>query len=113
MHEHKFTQQIVQSVMEELGKHPEVNPQWVEVKVGEVFHLERESVLLHFNLLTQGTRLEGVELRLAEEPMEVLCQHCGKTGPVEDHHMPTCRFCDSLDVKTVKGNQVDVRLSQV
>lgn len=112
MHEHKFTEQIVQSVLEELNRHPQTKPRWVEVTVGEVFHLERDSVMLHFDLLAKGTRLEGVELRFSEEAMEVRCGDCGKTGPVEDHHMPTCHSCGSLKVATVKGDKVDVRLAE-
>ena len=110
MHEHKFTEQIVQSILDELHQHPEAKPKWVEVTVGEVFHLEGDSVQMHFNLLTQGTPLQGVELRLGEEPMEVACADCGETGPVEDHHLPLCNSCGSRKVKPVRGNQVDVRL---
>ncbi len=112
MHEHKFTDQIVQSVLDELHQHPEAKPKKVEVIVGEVFHLEEESVRMHFNLLTQGTPLEDVELSLQQEPLEVTCRDCGETGPVEDHHLPTCNACGSLEVKTVRGNHVDVRLME-
>ena len=110
MHEHKFTEQIVQSILDELLQHPHSRPRWVEVTVGEVFHLEGDSVQMHFNLLTKDTPLQGVELRLNEEPMEVTCGKCGETGPVEDHHMPLCNFCGSQEVKPVRGHQVEVRL---
>lgn len=110
MHEHKFTEQIVQSVLDEILRHPEAKPRRVEVAVGEVFHLEEDSVRMHFDMLTQGTPLQGVELGLSEVPLEVACLSCGETGPVEDHHLPTCNFCGSLNVRTVRGNQVDVQL---
>jgi hydrogenase nickel incorporation protein HypA/HybF len=113
MHEHKFTEQIVQSVLDELHQHPETRPKWVEVTVGEVFHLEEDSVQMHFEMLTRDTPLQGVELRLTEEPLEVTCRDCGETGPVEDHHLPNCNSCGSLAVKPVRGNHVDVRLMEV
>lgn len=110
MHEHKFTEEIVRSVLE--GLEGQARPQWVGVRVGEVFHLESDSVQMHFELLTQGTPLQGVELRLEEVPLVVLCRECGQKGTVEDHHLPTCGSCGSLDVQVLQGNKVEIRLAE-
>jgi len=108
MHEGHFTEQIVSSIIEELKKYPGRKPKQVRVKVGEVYHLVPESVLMHYELATKGTMLEGVALDLVEEPMEVLCNSCGKQGPVEDHHLLLCSTCHSRDVKPIAGNKVSI-----
>lgn len=108
MHEGHFTEKIVEAVVRELDKSGGRKVKSVTVKVGEVYHLMPESVLMHYDLAVSGTRLEGVKLNLLEEAMEVVCQDCGKRGPVEDHHLLMCTYCHSRQVKAVAGDQVTI-----
>ncbi len=108
MHEGHFTEQIVEAVIGELKKHPGRDVESITVKVGEVYHLVGDSVLMHYDLITKGTALEGVKLDLLEEPMQVICGQCKKTGPVEDHHLLLCSFCYSRQVKPVAGDKVTI-----
>ncbi len=108
MHEGHFTEQIIEAVINELKKYPGREVQSVNVKVGEVYHLVPDSVLMHYELITKGTSLQGAKLNLIEEPMQVACLQCGKQGPVEDHHLPLCSFCHSRQVKPVAGDKVTI-----
>lgn len=108
MHEGHFTDNIVMAILEELKRHPGRKIKTVNVAVGEVYHLVLESVLMHFEIAVKGTALEGAVLDLKEESMRVCCQQCHNTGPVQDHHMPLCTFCGSVNVKTVSGNSITV-----
>ena len=106
MHEGHFTEQIVEGVVKDLQKFPGKKVDSITVKVGEVYHLMPDSVLMHFDLITKGTELEGVKLDLLEEAVRVMCSQCGKQGPVEDHHLLLCSFCHSRDVKAIAGDKV-------
>ena len=106
MHEGHFTQQIVEAILGELKKHPGRQFESVTVKVGEVYHLVADAVLMHYDWITASTALEGVKLKLLEEPMQVLCGQCGQQGPVEDHHLLLCSFCHSRQVKPIAGDKV-------
>jgi len=106
MHEGHFTEQIVDAIIAEFKKHPGRKVDSVTVKVGETYHLMTDSVLMHYNLITKGTELEGAKLNLVEENVLVLCGQCGKEGPVEDHHLLLCSFCHSRKVKTIAGDKV-------
>ena len=108
MHEGHFTEAIVETIIGELKKHPGRAVKSVTVKVGEVYHLVSDSVLMHYELLTKNTALEGVTLNLIEEPILVLCDQCAKQGPVDDHHLLLCSFCHSRQVKPVAGDKVTV-----
>jgi len=113
MHEAKFTEQIVESIISELKKYPNKRPQLVKVRVGEMFHLQRDSVLMHYEILTMGTNLDGVKVELAEQAVEVRCRQCHKVGGVEDHHLLMCSYCDSRDVEIVCGNEIFTELIEV
>ncbi|MBF0503683.1 MAG: hydrogenase maturation nickel metallochaperone HypA [Candidatus Omnitrophica bacterium] len=108
MHEGHFTENIVDAIVGELKKHPGRTIESVTVKVGESYHLVADSVLMHYDLLTKGSILEGVQLNLLEEPMLVVCGQCGKQGPLEDHHLLLCSFCHSRQVKTIAGDHVTI-----
>ena len=108
MHEGHFTEQIVEAIVGELKKHPGKPVESVTVKVGEVYHLMPDSVLMHYDLITKGTALEGVKLNILEESMQVFCSQCSKQGPVEDHHLLLCSFCHSRQVKPVAGDKVTI-----
>ena len=106
MHEGNFTGQIVQAIMFELKKYPDHKPKRIKVKVGEMLHLDRESIKMHYLVLTKGTALEGAEIDLEEIPVNVYCWQCNRMGCVKDHHMPICSNCSSTDVEVMSGNEI-------
>lgn len=108
MHEGHFTENIVKAIVGQLKKYPGRAFDSVTVKVGEEYHLSVDAVLMHYDLMTKGTTLEGVRLNLVEEPVQVVCEQCGKEGPVEDHHLLLCSFCNSRQVKTIAGDTITI-----
>ena len=108
MHEGHFTEQIVDAIVQEIKKYPGRKVKSVTVKVGEAYHLMPDSVLMHYELITKGTALEGATLDLVEEPMRVVCDQCHQQGPVEDHHLLLCSFCNSRQVRPVAGDKVTI-----
>jgi hydrogenase nickel incorporation protein HypA/HybF len=108
MHEGHFTEQIVQGILAEAEKHPGARVRRIHVKVGDTYHLQTESVLTHFQSQIPGTRLEGAVLELEEVPLTVKCRACGREGGVEDHHLPSCPACHSLEVTILTGNTVTI-----
>ncbi|MBF0570667.1 MAG: hydrogenase maturation nickel metallochaperone HypA [Candidatus Omnitrophica bacterium] len=108
MHEGHFTEQIVESILQELAKYPKAKVRSVTVRVGEVFHLVPESVLMHYDVMTKDSPLQGVKLDLIQETLQVVCGQCNKQGPVEDHHLLLCSFCHSRQVKPVLGDKITI-----
>jgi hydrogenase nickel incorporation protein HypA/HybF len=106
MHEGNFTQAIVDAILGELKKYPNAKPETVRVSVGEMLHLVPGSVQLHYDLMTRGTRLEGIKLELQEIPVTVRCRPCGYERAVEDHHLLMCAHCGALDVKLLSGDEI-------
>jgi hydrogenase nickel incorporation protein HypA/HybF len=109
MHEGDFTQQIVEAILEELKKFPESHPRAVHVQVGQIFHLQPESVHTHFRIFTKGTPLADAVLELEDVEVTILCQNCGQRSGVDDHHLLICEGCGSTAVEIVEGNAVIVQ----
>lgn len=106
MHEGHFTEQIVEAILQGLSEKSVVNPSRVKVRVGEMLHLEAESVLMHFRAITARTCLEKTELELESVPVLVRCRQCGEEGGVSDHHFLMCETCESREVELIEGGDV-------
>ena len=106
MHEANFTESIVQSILEQLKSAPAGRVTRVRVTVGEMLHLNPDSVLTHFQSLCRGTSLDGVALELEEVPVSLRCLACGWSGEAEDHHLLFCSACSSIAVDIVAGRDV-------
>jgi hydrogenase nickel incorporation protein HypA/HybF len=108
MHEGNFTRRIVDAVFSALAGHPEGRPTRIKVRVGETYHLEPDSVRVHYASLSRGTRLEGAVLELKETPMLLRCRRCRGAARAEDHHILVCFFCGSSEVDVLSGNEIVV-----
>ena len=108
MHEGNFTQQIVDAILTAVHEYPGRKPTSIKVKVGEMLHLNRESVKTHFEAITRGGILENARLDLEEIPVLVICQKCNAQWQPEDHHLLLCDLCSATDVKIISGNSVTV-----
>lgn len=106
MHEGNFTERIVAAILQELKKRPGYQPKRIKVKVGEMLHLEPESVKMHYAFLTKGTPLEKAELDLSEVKVTLYCWQCNHVMEVEDHHLLLCTYCSTTDVEVMSGNEV-------
>ena len=108
MHEGNFTTQIVEAIMSAIDKFPDQKPTRIKVQVGEMLHLNPESVQTHFEALTRGGALANAKLDLEQTPVKVRCRQCNAEWHPEDHHFLYCDFCAGTDVEILSGNSVTV-----
>ena len=83
MHEFSVTAQIVDSVIEEVRKHNATRVDEVHLRIGELTFLGKEQVLFAYEVLSEGTVLEGSKLVIGDELVVVACTECGYEGSVE------------------------------
>ena len=108
MHEGNFTEQIVEAILSELKGYSAGRPERIKVRVGEMLHLEEESVRLHYEILTKSTVLEGVPLDLQPVPVSLRCEVCKTESEAEDHHLLMCPKCHSFEVQITGGDQIEI-----
>ena len=58
-----------------------------------------------FELVSEGTLLEGAELRLEEVPAAGRCRSCGMDTPLPELPL-CCRRCGSGDVEITQGEEL-------
>jgi len=109
LHEFAITKRIVESILEEAGKHGASRVTEVHLVIGEFAFLDEKAVKTAYEALTKSTPLEGSTLHLEFEKGIIECPCCGYKGGAHlskeqknehhEHHEETpiiyCPKCES------------------
>jgi hydrogenase nickel incorporation protein HypA/HybF len=77
----------------------------IELRVGHLRQVVPSALEFAFELVSEGTALEGAELRIEEVPADGRCRSCGTDTPLPD--LPfCCRRCGSPDVDVTRGEEL-------
>ena len=108
MHEMSITQSIVDAVADRL---PDARVVGVRLEIGTLAGVVVDSVRFCFDLVTEGTNLEGARLEISEPPGLCSCRVCGvnfePSGPIA-----ICP-CGSAEVTVLAGQDLKITSVQV
>jgi hydrogenase nickel incorporation protein HypA/HybF len=79
----------------------------VEVAVGHLRQVVPSALSFAFELVAQGTAVEGAELVLEEVPAAGRCRGCGAESRLDGFPL-ACRACGGQDVEVVAGEELRV-----
>jgi len=112
MHEVSIVSNLVKSIISELENHNFSKVNSVTVVIGDMTNLGKDQMEFAYEVVTRDTILEGSEIIVMNEPIEVECVECKYVGLVktikfdEDygHSVPilACPECNSK-VTIIKG----------
>ncbi|UCE57801.1 MAG: hydrogenase maturation nickel metallochaperone HypA [Candidatus Bathyarchaeota archaeon] len=112
-----MTTQIVENVLREAEKHNAKKVTEVHLIIGKLTFLEVEQVRFSYNILVDGTIMEGSKLYIEEKNGVVKCSICGYEGDFmyqdnPDYHIPTptlrCPKCEGV-VRIVGGRECTIK----
>ena len=83
MHEVSVVTSLVDAVIAELQKYNVIKVNSVTVVIGDLTNLGEEQMSFAYDIVTQGTILEGSEFIVEHEPIELECWDCGYKGPAK------------------------------
>jgi hydrogenase nickel incorporation protein HypA/HybF len=76
MHEMSLTVSLLAIVREEMQKHGAEKLVLVRLRCGALANVAPEALTMAFEVLIDGTALEGARLELTEEPLRLACGAC-------------------------------------
>jgi hydrogenase nickel incorporation protein HypA/HybF len=79
----------------------------VTLKVGHLRQVVPSALQFSFELVAQGTTLEGAELEIEDVAPTVHCARCGGETTLRDFPL-RCSHCESADVDIVAGEELFV-----
>lgn len=122
MHEVSVVTSLVDAVIAELEKYDVTRVNSVTIIIGDLTNLGDEQMSFAYEIVTRGTVLDGSELIIEHEPIELDCEGCGYVGPAvvlsdpdfDTHSIPvlSCPKCGG-HVKVVKGMSCMVKCMDI
>jgi hydrogenase nickel incorporation protein HypA/HybF len=77
----------------------------VEVRIGHLRQVVPDSLAFAFELVTEGTEMEGAELVLEPVPAAGRCRACATEGLLTAFPLH-CSVCGGLDVEVIRGEEL-------
>ena len=108
MHELAITEGVVQAVTERLPGTPIA---CVHLEIGAMSGVVADSVRFCFEMVTEGTTLEGARLDISEPPARCRCRDCGAEFE-PDGPIALCD-CGSADVAVLAGQELRITSVEV
>ena len=97
---------IAQAVVDIAVHHADGRPVTVvELKVGHLRQVVPSALQFAFELLAEGTSLEGAELRMESVAATGDCRTCGAQTSLPDFPL-CCRHCGGFDVEVTSGEEL-------
>ncbi|HWE60795.1 MAG TPA: hydrogenase maturation nickel metallochaperone HypA [Chloroflexota bacterium] len=99
---------VAQSIMEIVCRHAaDRRVTQVTVHIGHLRQVVPAALSFSFEIVAQGTPVEGAELIIEPVPAIGLCRRCGAESQL--HLFPLqCQACDSFDLRIVAGEELVV-----
>ncbi len=79
----------------------------VHCKVGHLRQVVPSALSFSFDLVAQGTPVEGAELALEEVPAAGRCRDCGATSRLRTFPLQ-CKACEGLNLEVTQGEELYV-----
>lgn len=108
VHELGITQSVVETVLESVEA-PRITG--LQLEIGRISGLVPDSVRFCFDLVVEGTALEGARLEIVEPPGRVRCRACDAEFDVVE--MVALCECGSVDLDVLSGRQLRIRSVEV
>ncbi len=108
MHELAITQSVVDAVTERL---PDARITCVCLEIGALSGVAADSVRFCFDLVTEGTNLQGARLEITQTAGRCHCTVCGRDFE-PDGPFAICP-CGSIEVNVVAGQELKIDSVQV
>ena len=104
MHEMSLAQALVDQVTELAEKDGCHKVLSVDVSIGALSGVMRDSLEFCFPVVARGTLLEGTKLNVTEVPLKAECRDCRQITNPEPFEV-TCSHCGSMNLMVLEGKE--------
>jgi hydrogenase nickel incorporation protein HypA/HybF len=105
LHEMSIAEGIIDILREEMRKHNARALKRVTLLVGKLSMVVPESLTFCFQVLVEGTDLEGAELIVEIIPLRGVCHDCGKPFESQDYVFE-CPACKGPNIRLTDGQGI-------
>jgi len=102
-----IAQNLIDILREEMTKHRVKTLRSVHLNIGQMSAIVPDALLFCFQVITDGTELEGVRLIMDVVPLMGYCHACKKEFEIKDYTF-LCPICGGTKIDTIGGQGMSV-----
>jgi hydrogenase nickel incorporation protein HypA/HybF len=107
MHEMSIAQSLLDIIKEEMEKHDAKILRAVRLNVGQMTAVVPQALSFCFEVITNGTELEGARLFMDIVPLKGYCPECDVEFTIEDYTF-MCPSCGGSKIETIGGQDLSI-----
>lgn len=108
MHEMSITQSVVDAVCERM---PDATVRRIRLQIGRLSGVVADSVRFCFDIVAEGTPLDGAVLEIIESSGRVRCRRCG--DEFETNDLLALCGCGAVDLELLAGEELLIKEVEV
>jgi hydrogenase nickel incorporation protein HypA/HybF len=107
MHEMSIAQSLVEIIREEMSRHNVSRLRSVRLHIGEMSAIVPDSLSFCFEVITDGTEMEGARLIMDVIPLTGVCHDCGREFGIADYAF-VCPSCGGTKIEATRGQDLSL-----
>jgi len=107
MHEMSIAQSLITILEEEMEKHGVRSLKSVRLHIGQMSAIVPDALSFCFQVITEGTALEGARLDMEMIPLRGFCRDCGKEFEIKEYAF-VCPECASTKIEAISGQDLSI-----
>jgi|SRR5215471_14733612 len=108
MHELSIAMSMIEMAREEAVQRGANRVSAVHLKLGPLSGVVKDALVFSYKVATNGTILEGSELRIEEVPVVVFCEQCQTERSIASIQRFCCPACGALTPRVMTGKELEV-----
>ena len=107
MHEMSIAQSLIEIIQDEMEKHGASVLRSVRLHIGQMSAVVPEALSFCFQVITEGTALEGARLDMEVIPLKGSCRKCGSEFEIKDYAF-VCPICAGTEIDSIAGQDLSI-----
>ena len=107
MHEMSIAQSLIEILREEMERHDARVLRSVHLQIGQVSAIVPEALSFCFQVMAEGTEMEGAKLIMDVIALRGRCPECRREFEIVDYRF-TCPTCGGSKIETIAGQDLAV-----
>jgi hydrogenase nickel incorporation protein HypA/HybF len=105
MHEMAIAEQLIETVLSTAIQNNARKVEEVDLEIGEMRLVVPSALELAFEVVSQGTIVEGAKLNIVERAITMQCNNCEQIFPAEIGNF-VCPSCKKAEGRIIEGNEI-------
>jgi hydrogenase nickel incorporation protein HypA/HybF len=102
-----IAQSLINIIQEEMEKHGARELRSVRLNIGQMSAVVPDALSFCFQVITEGTALEGARLDMEIIPLKGICRTCGSEFEIVDYAF-VCPACAGTQIEAVAGQDLSI-----